>query len=403
MPGMQSLTTDIAIAYVALAVSVAAMLAVLFAAFKSTGRWVCAVVVGGLCLVGCDRDPPDQRLARAEAELVSERALHAETKRLLEAASRDRDDHSKRLVELNTELAAERARHAQTRERLDAAEKAARGDRERYEQQLARANTELARERSLHAETKRLLEAAQRDLEAAQRGLEAAQRDRDDSNKRLAELDTELALEKARHVETRKRLEAAEQRGLERRPGGYAGELYSAVLLNDTELVAGKKGTYHAVRLLSPARESIPKFELGRYRLDTTRHQEVTKAIDELNREVVSVLAASQAVAIFVRGRANNISFRGPGALLAGLCSGNSISYLPYDRSAKKYANAVTQQVLSSTYTNQELPNLRGASIACIAQASMQSAELIILQGEISETTDRSALTADLFLFAGAR
>ena len=115
----------------------------------------------------------------------------------------------------------------------------------------------------------------------------------------------------------------------------------------------------------------------------------------------MSVLAASQTVAIFVRGRANNVSFRGPGALLAGLCSGNSISYLPYDGSAKKYTSAVTQQVLASTYTNQELPNLRAAFIACIAQASMPSAELLILQGEISETTDRSALTADMFLFAG--
>jgi len=232
--------------------------------------------------------------------------------------------------------------------------------------------------------------------------LQAAQRDWDDSNRRLAELDAELAAEKARHAETRKRLEAAEARGPEHQPKGYAGELYSAVLLNETELVAGKKGIYHAIRLFSPARETIPKFDLGSYRLDTTRHQEVAKAFAELNREVVSALATGGTVTIFVRGRANSIGFKGPGALHAGLCSGNSVSYLPYDRSANKYASAATKQVLARTYTNQELPNLRAAFIACIAQANIQPAELFILQGEIAETTDRRALTAEMFLFAGA-
>jgi hypothetical protein len=387
MRGMQSLTTDIAIAYGRLAVSVAAMLVGLFAKFKSTGRWVWPVVVGGICLMGCDREPSDQHLAGVEAELASERSLHAETKRLLEAAERDRDDHSRRLAELDRELAAEKGRHAETRERLDA-EKTARSDREQYEQRLARVEAELAREQSLHGETKML--------------LEAARRDRDDSNRRRAELDAELAAEKARQVETRRRLEAAEARGPERQPKGYAGELYAAVLLNETELVAGKKGVYHAIRLFSPARETIPKFDLGSYRLDTTRHQEVARAFAELNREVVSVLATGNPVTIFVRGRANNMPFKGRGALHDGLCSGNSVSYLPYDRSVKKYASAATQQVLASSYTNKDLPNLRAAFMACVAQANIRPAELIILQGEIAETTDRRALTAEMFLFAGA-
>lgn len=389
MRGMQSLTTDTAIAYGWLSVSVAAMLAGLFAKFKNTGHWIWPVIVGGICLLGCDREPSDQHLARVEAELASERSLHAETKKLLEAAQRDRDNHSTRLVELDRELAAEKARHAETRGRLDGAEKTARSDREQYEQRLARVDADLAREKSLHAETRTL--------------LEAAQRDRGDGNRRRAELDAELAAERARHAETKKRLEAAEARGPERQPKGYAGELYSAVPLNETELVVGRKGTYHAIRLFSPARETIPKFDLGSYRLDTTRHQDVAKAFAELNREVLSMFATGNPVTIFVRGRANNIGFRGPGALYAGLCSGNSVSYLPYDRSAKKYASAATRQVLARTYTNQELPNLRAAFIACIAQANVQPAELIILQGEVAETTDRRALTAEAFLFVGAR
>jgi hypothetical protein len=388
MRGMQSLTTDIAIAYGWLAIGAAAMLGGLFAKFKNAGHWAWPVVVGSICLMGCDREPSDQNLARAEAELASEKSLHAETRKLIETAQRDRDDHARRLVDLEMQLAAEKARHAETRDRLDGTEKTARSDREQYGQRLARVEAELAREKSLHAETRMLLQAAQRDW--------------DDSNRRLAELDTELAAEKARHAETRKRLEAAGARGPERQPKGYAGELYSAVLLNETELVAGKKGIYHAIRLFSPARETIPKFDLGSYRLDTTRHQEVARAFAELNREVVSVLATGHPVTIFVRGRANNIGFKGPGALHAGLCSGNSVSYLPYDRSAKKYASAATKQVLARTYTNQKLPNLRAAFIACIAQANIQPAELIILQGEIAETTDRRALTAEMFLFAGA-
>jgi hypothetical protein len=386
MRGMQSLTSDITIAYGWLAVSVAAMLMGLLAKFKSTGHWAWPVVVG-ICLVGCDREPSDTGLARVEAELASERSLHAETKRLLEAAQRDRDDHRRRLVELDTGLAAEKARHAESRGRLDDADKTARSDRAQYEQRLARAEAELAREKSLHAETKTL--------------LEAAQRGRDDSNRRRAELDAELVAEKALHAETKKRVEAAEARGPERQPKGYAGELYSAVLLNESELVVGKKGTYHAIRLFSPARETIPKFDLGSYRLDTTRHQEVARAFAELNREVVSVLATGNTVTIFVRGRANNIGFKGRGGQYAGLCSGNSVSHLPYDRSAKKYASAATRQVLASTYTNQELPNLRAAYIACIVQANIQPGELVILQGEIAETTDRRALTAEMFLFTG--
>jgi hypothetical protein len=387
MRGMQSPTTDTAIAYGWLAVSVAAMLTGLFAKFKNTGHWAWPLVVGGICLMGCDREPSDQHLAGVEAELASERSLHGETKKLLEAAQRDRDDHSRRLVELDRELAAEKARHAETRDRLDA-ERTARSDREQFEQRLARVEAELAREKSLHAESKTL--------------LEAAQRDRDDSNRRRAELDAELAAERGRHAETRKRLDAAEARGPEHQPKGYAGELYSAVLLDETELVVGKKGTYHAIRLFSPARETIPRFDLGSYRLDTTRHQEVARAFAELNRDVVRTLATGNAVTIFVRGRANNIGFKGPGGLYGGLCSGNSVSYLPYDRSAKKYASAAARQVLARTYTNQELPNLRAAFIACIAQANAQPAELAILQGEIAETTDRRVLTAEMFLFAGA-
>src|SRR5262245_5830800 len=363
------------------------MLVALFAKFKNAGHWAWRVAVVGICLMGCDREPSDQNLARVEAELASERSLHAETKKLLEAAQRDRDDHSRRLVELDKELAAEKARHAETSGRLEA-ERTARSDREQYEQRLARIEAELAREKSLHAESKTL--------------LETAQRDRDNSTRRRAELDAELTAERGRHADTRKRLEAAEARGPERQPKGYAGELYSAVLLNETELVAGKKGTYHAIRLFSPARETIPRFDLGSYRLDTTRHQQVARAFAELNREVVSMLATGNAVTILVRGRAKNIGFKGPGAPYAGLCSGNSVSYLPYNRSAEKYASAATRQVLARTYTNQELPNLRAAFIACIAQANAQPVEVIILQGEIAETTDRRALTAELFLFAGA-
>lgn len=385
MRGMQSPRADAAIAYGWLAVSVAAMLTDLLAKFKNTGHWL--LVVGGICLMGCDREPSDESLGRVEAELASERSLHTETKKLLEVAQRDRDDHSRRLVELDRELAAEKARHAETRGRLDA-ERTARSDREQYEQRLARIEAELAREKSLHAESRTL--------------LEAAQRDRDGSNRSRAELDAELTAEKVRHAETRKRLEVAEARGPEHQPKGYAGELYSAVLLNETELVVGKKGTYHAIRLFSPARETIPRFDLGSYRLDTTRHQEVARAFAELNREVVSMLATGNAVTIFVRGRANNIGFKGPGGLYGGLCSGNSVSYLRYDRIAKKYASAATRQVLARTYTNQELPNLRAAFIACIAQANARPAELIILQGEIAETTDRRALTAEIFLFASA-
>jgi len=384
---MQSLTTNIAIAYGWRVVSVAAMLVGRFAKLKNTGHWVWPVIVGSICLIGCDREPSDQNLARVEAELASERSLHAETKKLLEGAQRDRDDHSRRFAQLDMELAAEKARHAETRDRLDGAEKTARSDREQYEQRLARVEAELAREKSLHAETRMLLQAAQRDW--------------DDSKRRGAELEAELAAEKARHAETKNRLEAAEARGPARQPKGYAGELYSAVLLNETELVVGKKGIYYAIRLFSPAREIIPKFDLGSYRLDTTKHQEIARAFAELNREVVSVLATGNPVTIFVRGRANNIGFKGPGALHVGLCSGSSISYLPYDRGAKKYTSAATQQVLASTFTNRELPNLRGAFIACIVQASIQPAELLILQGEIAETSDHSAQTAEMFLFAG--
>jgi hypothetical protein len=129
----------------------------------------------------------------------------------------------------------------------------------------------------------------------------------------------------------------------------------------------------------------------GSTRQDTRRSQERS----------LSTLATGNAVTIFVRGRANNIGFKGPAGLYGGLCSGNSVSYLPYDRSAKKYASAAARQVLARTYTNQELPNLRAAFIACIAQANAQPAELAILQGEIAETTDRRVLTAEMFLFAG--
>jgi hypothetical protein len=388
MRGMQSLRTDIAIAYGWTAVSVATLLGGLFAKLTNRGRWAWPVVVGSICLMGCDREPSDQSLVRVEAELASERSLHAETKKLLEAAQRDRGDQGRRLAQLDRELAAEKARHAETRERLDSAERTGPSDREQSEQRLARVEAELAREKSLHAETRRLLEATRHDW--------------DDSKRRLAELDAELAAERARHAETKKRLETLEARGPERQPQGYAGELYSAVLLNETELVAGKKGTYHAIRLFSPARETIPKFDLGSYRLDTTRHQEIARAFAELRREVLSVLATANTVTIFVRGRANNIGFKGPKALHAELCSGNSVSYLPYDRDAKKYASAATHQVLARTYTNEELPNLRAAYIACIVQANIQPAELIILQGEIAETADRRALTAEMLLFAGA-
>jgi hypothetical protein len=58
--------------------------------------------------------------------------------------------------------------------------------------------------------------------------------------------------------------------------------------------------------------------------------------------------------------------------------------------------------VVASTYDNQELPNMRAAFIACIAQANIQPAELVILQGEVAETTDRRALTAEMFLFTGS-
>jgi hypothetical protein len=415
---MQSLSSDIAITFLWLALSAAAMLAGVLARIRHMGRWAWPAVIGGVGLLAWSANyvhptlllrQPGSSIPELQQDLAAERARHAETRRLLEAAQRERDDHARRVAELDTEVAAEKGRHAETKGRLEAAAEAARRDREQYEQRLASANTELAGERSLHAETKRLLEAAQRDRDnlakqaaglrtelSAERGLhaetrrllEAAQRDRDNLAKRVAELSTELAAEKARHAEPK--------------PTGYAGALYSAALLSDAELVAGKRGTYHAIRLFSPARESIPIFDLGSYRLASTRQQEVANAIAELDREVVRVLSPSKTVAILIRGRANNIAFRTPGTLLPDLCPGNSISYVPYDESEKRYKSEVTQQVLAGTYTNRELPNLRAASIACIAHANMPSVELIILQGEISPTTDRSALTADMFLFTAA-
>src|SRR5262245_20977946 len=110
---MPSLTTDIAIAYIWLALSATAVFAGFVAKFGSAGRWPWAVITGGLCLLAWSvyNIYPTLSLARPGGDVS----------------------------QLQQEVALREREIARLQQTLDAAEKAARADREQYEQRLAKA------------------------------------------------------------------------------------------------------------------------------------------------------------------------------------------------------------------------------------------------------------------------
>jgi len=406
---MLPLENYLAIAYLWYAISLLAILVGFYTQYKTAPLSAWALVLGGLSLLTWSAYyvHPTLILSRQGSDIPTlqqdKELLRQENARLQRSEGMARQD-----------ALSQRLRRAEVARRLALSQAVARLIHEKHEkelsdkeQKLADKDRQLAVEQANHKVTKI---AFGNRLAAVTAALAKAHvrhaAEKAISDKRVVEVTAELVAERARRGPPEVR--PSDTNGLSSRLlPTYSETLFSAALLKDTELISGKHGAYYAIQLLNPAKIGIPIFALGRYDLDDAADKQLLDAFIALGMSDLAKITTKRNVAILLRGRANNVPFKANRAVLQGPCPHGTISYLPVDNGSRRYHTMIKEHTLAPTYTNAELPNLRAAYVACIAQAALggplSSVEILLLQGKVSGTTTRNDLAVDIILYVGQR
>ena len=172
---------------------------------------------------------------------------------------------------------------------------------------------------------------------------------------------------------------------------------YDLRIIENPEVVAGRKGKYYSVELKQAQKSKRFQFPPGDYTLRSA-NVPFRRALTAFVREVLGVIEGGVEYELFVRGGASATPLSRPRKLKSDFAF-SRVEYLGKAGSGKYAGSVPLNRTVPASYTNTDLPFLRAAYLKHIINESYPLKRPVILESEVGTSRDRSERFAELLLY----